>query len=77
MDAWIKTVSPEAAEGLVAELYKQSGSANVIRAHSPLPEAMCALLEMFRKGIWTNDHLTLVEREMIATVVSKLNECHY
>ncbi|MEM7586443.1 MAG: carboxymuconolactone decarboxylase family protein [Acidobacteriota bacterium] len=81
--AWIKTVSPEAAEGLLARLYaaavKRAGKVfNVIRLQSLRPETLRASTQLYTEVMHSErSPLTRAQREMIATVVSRANSCHY
>ncbi|MHC4841009.1 MAG: carboxymuconolactone decarboxylase family protein [Planctomycetota bacterium] len=76
MKAWIDSVDPDNAVGLVKELYEKMGPAHIVRAHSAMSDGMNAMYEAF-KGVWKKSKLSIVEREMIATAVSALNECYY
>ena len=82
-DAWIKTIHPDQADGVLATLYQQGrdphqgGVDNILKVHSLHPAALeghLALYEAVMKGTPT---LRKVERELIAVVVSTINHCHY
>ena len=81
--AWIETVGPEHATGLLRQLYnaaiKRAGKVfNVIRIQSPRPRAMRASTQLYLEVMYSDDSgLTRAQREMIAVVVSATNECHY
>ena len=81
MDAWIDSVAPAQATGLVKQLYARvatDGSVdNVVRAHSLVPHALEALLVFYKGVMHGRNDLPYVEREMIAVTVSVLNRCHY
>ena len=81
--AWIQTVDPADARGLLARLYaaavKRAGKVyNVIRLQSPRPETLRASTQLY-KEIMHSDRspLSRARREMIATAVSRANRCHY
>ena len=81
--AWIKTVAPESATGLLKRLYdaavKRAGKVfNVIRAQSPRPKVLRASTQLYMELMHSADSgLTRARREMIATAVSRANNCHY
>ena len=81
--AWIKTVAPGAAEGLLKRQYdkaiKRAGKVfKVIRLQSPRPEVLRASTNLYVEVMQSpKSPLTRAQRELIATVVSRTNECHY
>ena len=81
--AWIKTVDPEEAEGLLGRLFraalKRTGKIyNVIRVQSPRPRVLKASTNLYLEIMHGDDcGLTRAQREMIATAVSSFNDCHY
>ena len=77
--AWIETVPEAEAEGELAELYRRFGFpvAHVLRVSSVNPPVLRAHYELYRAIMHGRSPLTRVQREMIATVVSLLNQCHY
>jgi len=81
MCAWIRTVDPEDAEGPLARVYHATKRRygfvpNVRRALSLNPGALRAYLQLSGE-VYAGGPLPAVEREMIAVVVSAINECHY
>jgi len=76
---WIETVPEAEAEGELANLYRRFGSpvANILRASSLNPPVLRAHYELYRAIMYGSSPLTRVQREMIAVVVSVLNQCHY
>ena len=83
--AWIKTIDENSAQGAVAEFYKKYINQglvpgkldNIWKAHSlhvPVMRAHEAIYLAVMKGTPT---LSAGEREMVATVVSVINSCHY
>lgn len=78
---WIKTVSEDEATGEVKAIYGSSRKLygfipNIRRALSLNPPAMRAYTQL-SGAVYHGGALKPEEREMIATVVSALNHCHY
>jgi len=81
--AWIETVSPDRAQGLLARLYdaavRRAGKVfQIIRIQSPRPETLRASTQLYGEIMHSpRSPLSRARREMIATVVSAANHCHY
>ena len=81
--AWIRTVAPDQAEGLLRQLYgaavKRAGKVfNVIRVQSPRPRVLRASTQLYLEIMHSPESgLSRAQREMIATAVSSFNDCHY
>ncbi len=81
--AWIKTVPPAEATGLLARLYDaavaRAGKVfNVIRLQSPRPHILRASTVLYAEIMHApRSPLSRAQREMIATVVSRANACEY
>ena len=81
--AWIKTVPPEEASGLLRQLYaaavRRAGRVfNVIRLQSPRPRVLRASTQLYMEVMYSRENgLSRAQREMIGTVTSKINGCHY
>jgi len=81
--AWIKTVGPEEATGLLKQIYeaakKRAGKVfNVLRIQSPRPEVLDASVSLYIAIMRSpKSPLSRAQREMIATVVSRANGCFY
>lgn len=81
--AWIRTVSPEAAKGLLERLYRaaveRAGKIfNVLRVQSVRPRVLEASTRLYLEVMYGEDSgLTRAQREMIATAVSRANDCFY
>lgn len=81
--AWIKTIPPEEASGLLRRLYdeaiQRAGKLyNVIRIQSLRPDVLRASTLLYTELMRSKaGALTRAQREMIATVVSSINGCHY
>ncbi|MDX1642823.1 MAG: carboxymuconolactone decarboxylase family protein [Thermoanaerobaculia bacterium] len=80
--AWIRTVAPDAAEGLLAKLYraavKRAGKVfNVLRIQSVRPRVLRASTQLYIEVMYGESGLSRAQREMIATSVSRANDCFY
>lgn len=81
--AWIRTIEPAAATGLLKKLYEgaleRAGRVfNVISLQSPRPRVLRASTQLYTEVMHGSESaLTRVQREMIATAVSGENRCHY
>lgn len=81
--AWIRTVDEVEATGIVKEEYDaalaRAGQVyNIVKLLSVRPKSMRPFIELYIAIMFDEDSpLSRMQREMIATVVSKVNECHY
>ena len=81
--AWIRTVDEAEATGIVKEEYDaalaRAGQVyNIVKLLSVRPKSMRPFIELYIAIMFDEDSpLSRMQREMIATVVSKVNECHY
>lgn len=81
--AWIRTVEPGQATGLLKRLYddalKRAGKVfNIISIQSPRPRVLQASTRLYVEIMHSLESgLTRIQREMIATTVSQVNDCHY
>lgn len=80
--AWIETIAPSEASGLLEEVYAgvagRSGSvANIIGCQSLHPEAMRDHYDLYRTIMFSRGALSRADREAIAVAVSAANGCHY
>ena len=81
--AWIQTVDEAEAVGIVKEEYEAAiGRAgrlyNIVKLFSISPKSMRAFVELYKVVMHDPESpLSRAQREMIATVVSKVNQCHY
>ena len=80
---WIRTVEPGEAEGLLKRLYaaavQRAGKVfQVVRCQSLRPPVMRASTQLYVEVMHSRESpLSRAQREMIATVVSRVNHCHY
>ncbi len=81
--AWIETIAPERATGLLKNLYegamRRAGRVfNIIRIQSLRPKVLRCSTQLYIELMQSADGaLSRARREMIATVVSSVNGCHY
>ena len=81
--AWIDTVPPDRASGLLKRLYdaaiKRSGRIyNIIRLQSIRPKVLRCSTQLYIEVMRSSESaLSRAQREMIATTVSRLNQCYY
>jgi alkylhydroperoxidase family enzyme len=81
--AWIHTVDPAEARGLLRRLYeaavRRAGRVyNIIRLQSPRPKVLRCSTQLYLEVMHSRDNgLSRAQREMIATTVSQVNGCFY
>jgi len=81
--AWIDVIDEESADGPLAEAYAQAANsatgrvANILKLHSLSPQSMLDHLALYRTLLFGPSPLERYQREMIGTLVSVLNDCHY
>ena len=81
--AWIQTVDETDATGIVKAEYDAAMARageiyNIVKLFSVRPKSMRAFVELYLAVMFDEDSpLSRMQREMIATVVSKVNECDY
>ena len=81
--AWIATVDPSQATGRLKSLYqaavKRAGRVfNIVRVQSLRPGVLRASTQLYLEVMHSDESgLSRAQREMIAVVVSRTNECHY
>mgnify|MGYP001826146098 CR=1 FL=1 len=81
--AWIDVIDEHDAEGELAAQYAELVDPefgrvdNIMTIHSLHPGGLRTHHGLYREVMSGTKSLRKVEREMIALVVSSLNECHY
>jgi uncharacterized peroxidase-related enzyme len=80
--AWIKTVADHEATGPLKALFeaasKRAGRVfNIVRVMSPNPQTLRASMGFYQATMFGDSPLSRAQRELLATVVSKANNCHY
>lgn len=81
--AWIKTVPESEADSRLAALYDEMIDPrsrhvdHILTVHSLHPEGMAGHHSIYKAVMTGSRTLRKAEREMIALVVSRINDCHY
>ena len=80
--AFIETIDIQDAKGIVKEEYekgiKRSGKVfNILKIMSRSPAALRESMQMYLAIMFGDSDLSRAQREMLATVVSRGNHCHY
>ena len=81
--AWINIVPEEEADGELKALYQQEfdsekqGTDNILAVHSLNPPTLRAHADLYHTVMHAKSPLSRSEREMVAVVVSVINQCHY
>ncbi len=81
--AWIETTPESDAEGEVAAVYEQAGDSktgdvdHIMKVHSLHPQSMLDHENLYRTLMYGKGPIKRPQREMIAVVVSALNDCLY
>ncbi len=78
----IRLTEPDEATGLLAAEYDAAtGRAgkifNIVKAMSLRPEVLHTSMEMYKAIMFGPSGLSRAERELLATVTSRHNDCHY
>ncbi len=80
--AWIRTVAEAQAEGALQRIYeaarKRAGRVfGIVRAMSLAPATLEASMGLYQRVMLGPAGLDRRQREMLAVVVSRSNDCHY
>ncbi|RMF68678.1 MAG: peroxidase [Calditrichaeota bacterium] len=80
--AWIETISEADAKGSLKQQYdaavRRAGRVfNIVKINSLKPEVMRPFMQVYLQLMHGPSGLSRAQREMIAVVVSRLNQCHY
>ncbi|MEE9297017.1 MAG: carboxymuconolactone decarboxylase family protein [Phycisphaerae bacterium] len=80
--AWIRTIDQESAEGLLASVYKAAVARagrvfNILKIQSLNPPVLQSSMAQYLSIMYKPSPLSRAQRELIATVVSRANNCHY
>ena len=82
--AFIRVIPPERAGGETAEAYRYmrdvlggfDRSALIVRLFSLRPASMRRMVRTWELAMWVGDE-PRADRELVAAVVSRINDCHY
>lgn len=81
--AWIRQVPFEEATGLLRTIYdggvgRIGEVAGIIRVMSLRPRSLAGMMKFYvEEMLGADSELTRAERELLATVTSKVNDCFY
>jgi len=80
--AWIKQIAPAEATGRLKRIYDRAKSRGgrvfgIVRVQSQNPETLEASMGLYMATMHAKSPVPRSLREMIATVVSRANNCHY
>jgi uncharacterized peroxidase-related enzyme len=80
--AYIEMIEPEKATGALKAEYetaiKRTGKVfNILKVQSLNPAVLRAGIQLYLATMYGPSSLSRAEREMLATVVSQVNECFY
>lgn len=80
--AYIRLIDEDEAEGLLREEYdaavERAGKVfNILKAMSLRPAVLRASIELYREIMFGESELSRQERELLATVASAEQSCHY
>ena len=80
--AWIKLIDESQAQGKLARIYgtaiKRAGRVfNILKIQSNNPDALQASMQLYMAASLGESPLSRAQREMLAVVVSKANDCYY
>lgn len=79
---WIQTVAPHEASGPLAKIYAEAVQRagrvfNILRLQSLNPRVLDASTRLYISIMHAPSSLSRAEREMLATVTSRANDCFY
>ncbi len=80
--AFIEYITYDGASDELKKLYEKFGGAykqpaNIVRIAGPNPKVMEAMMPFYRAIMFHPSPLSRQQRELIATVTSVINKCHY
>ena len=80
--AWIAEIDEREAKGSLKDQYSKlkepwGGIDNILKIHSLNPESLAAHVQLYKTVMFGKSPIPRIYREMIALVVSSINQCHY
>jgi alkylhydroperoxidase family enzyme len=80
--AYLRLVNEGEASGLLKEEYDaaiaRAGKVfNIVKAMSLRPGVLQRSMQLYREAMYGVSGLSRIERELLAVVVSRANDCHY
>ncbi|TDJ68851.1 MAG: peroxidase [Planctomycetota bacterium] len=81
-DTWIRTIPEGEAEGRLGKSYaaavRRAGRVfGIIKTMSLSPAVLEASFALYQRVMFAGEGLARYQREMLAVVVSRANDCHY
>jgi uncharacterized peroxidase-related enzyme len=78
----LRLIDEDEATGLLKEEYdagvKRAGKVfNIVKAMSLRPGVLRRSMQLYREAMFGPSGLSRIERELLAVVVSRANDCHY
>ena len=80
--AWIAEIDEREAKGSLKDQYSKlkepwGGIDNILKVHSLNPESLAAHVQLYKTVMFGKSPIPRIDREMIALLVSSINQCHY
>ena len=80
--AWIAEIDEREAKGSLKDQYSKlkepwGGIDNILKVHSLNPESLDAHVQLYKTVMFGKSPIPRIDREMIALLVSSINQCHY
>jgi uncharacterized peroxidase-related enzyme len=80
--AYLRLVEEDEASALLKEEYDagiaRAGKVfNIVKAMSLRPQVLRRSMQLYREAMFGHSALSRIERELLAVVVSRANDCHY
>lgn len=80
--AWLRTIGPEEAGGRLKKTYDAAVARagrvwNILRTMSLQPHVLDASMGLYQQVMFARAPLSRRQRELLAVVTSRVNECHY
>ena len=80
--AWIAEIDEREAKGSLKDQYSKlkdpwGGIDNILKIHSLNPKSLAAHVQLYKTVMFGKSPIPRIDREMIALVVSSINQCHY
>ena len=80
--ARIDTINERDADGSLKDQYaklkdSRGGVDNILKIHSLNPESLDTHVRLYKTIMYGKSPIRRVNREMIAVLVSSINQCHY
>ena len=80
--AYLRLVNEGEASGLLKEEYDSAVARagkvfNIVKAMSLRPGLLRRSMQLYREAMFCRSGLSRIDRELLAVVVSRANDCHY